>query len=490
LRSLETVLVAIIVLALGARVLRGSWMGSRLLGGLLALAFGAHLVFEGVRLPILPAYLAGLWCIGGLFGAAPAKPRRAGWRRALGWVGGVVTMALVAFPPALFPIFRLPTPPGPFPIGGTIFSLADESRREPFGPDSNAARHLVVRAWYPAAPGTGGRPMRYADPRELASPIISLLPEALTRQYRYVRTHTEYDADLADGVFPVLVFSHGYTSYLAQNTPQMEALASQGYLVFSIGHSHDATAVIHPDGRVATLDPEVIASLRGMIANQDSVMAVMGDRMAALERAKAPEERQAAFRAFAEMNPPRIARSAPVWAADTRHLLDQFRRADGPGGMGRFVGKLDTTRIGIFGMSFGGSNAGLVCSLDPRCKAGVNIDGQQFGDLINGSLATPFMIIASDPTIAIHRPIYDRLVGPGYLIKLVGTQHMGLTDLPYLAPWVFRTIGLTGTMPVARSEQLMTDYLTAFFDQYLKGKVSPLLAQTGSDDVVVESKNR
>lgn len=489
-RNMELILVVAVTIALLLRLVRGRWVGGRLLGGVVALAITIHLVVEGVRLPMAPAYLAALASIAGLFRDTLARPVRSRWRLVATWIGGLLTLALVALPPWLFPIFRLPTPAGPHPIGGTTFSLADESRREIFGPDSGSARHLLIRVWYPAVAGTGGRMMAYADPRELASPINPLIPPALARQYRYVTTHTRFDAELAAGPFPVLVFSHGYTGYVAQNTPQMEALASHGYVVFSIGHSFDASAVVHPDGRVTTLDPNLVKAMGDMASNPDSVLEAMTRRMDAITNAATPEARRAAFLSFTQSNPPRIVRSVPVWAADTRHLLDQFRRPDGPGGMGRFVGKLDTTRIGVFGMSFGGSNAGVVCLADTRCKAGINIDGQQFGEVIDDTLATPFMIIASDAAFPIHRPIYDRLVGPAYLLKLAGTQHIGLTDLPLLAPVLFRALGVTGSMPAERSEQIMTDYVTAFFDTHLKGVPSPLLAAPGSADLLIETKNR
>lgn len=491
-RNLELVLISLLIAAVLLRVATGGWVGGRLLGGAIAASIAAHLLLEGVRLPMVPAYAAALVSIAGLFGPARSAVTRSRWRVVLASIGGLAAAALVIVPPWLYPIFTLPAPSGPHPIGGTAFSLVDESRREPFGPDSTAPRSVVVRVWYPAAPNSTGRMVPYADPRELSSPIMPLIPPPLARQYRYVKTHTIYDAEIASGPFPVLIFSHGYTGYSAQNTPQVEDLASRGYVVFSIGHSYDATAVVHPDGRVAALDPGLIASMRGMVKNQDSVVAAMGAKMERITRAATPQDRQVAFLAFAKDNPARIVQSVPVWAADTKFLMDQFRRADGPGGMGRFVGKLDTTSIGVFGMSFGGSNAGVVCLTDRRCKAGINIDGQQFGDLINDSLTVPFMIMGSEAAFVVHRPIFDRLRGPAYLLKLAGTQHIGLTDLPYFAPVLLRRLGVTGTMPVQRSEELMTNYVGAFFDTYLKGQPSPLLLQdsTVPADLTLEAKNR
>jgi predicted dienelactone hydrolase len=293
----------------------------------------------------------------------------------------------------------------------------------------------------------------------------------------------------AEGKLPLLVFSHGYTGYSSQNTPQMEELASRGYAVFSISHSYDAAATVFPDGRVIPLDPGIIRGF-GAAAAPEAAKKTMA-ALAQLNHASTPEERHTAFREYMVTGLPRIEQSVPVWAGDTRFLLDYLERVQPDQPAGRFSGHLDFDRVGIFGMSFGGSNAGEVCLIDRRCKAGLNIDGQQYGPLIDDSLSVPFMILASETAYGVHRAIYDRFQGPAYLIRLRGTQHVGLTDLPYLGPILFRKLGLTGTMPVDRSEQLMTDYIVAFFDTYLRGKPSALLGEPNpGPDVEVLVKNR
>jgi hypothetical protein len=268
----------------------------------------------------------------------------------------------------------------------------------------------------------------------------------------------------------------------------MEDLAGRGYVVFSISHTHDAGGTVFPDGRIVGLDPAIMAMFSDMAGMQDSLAAAI----AALEKATTPEARQRAFRSFVRHNAPRIEASVPVWKADTRFLLDRLETL-GPGEPGgRFAGTLDLARIGILGMSFGGSNAGEVCRVDPRCKAGLNLDGQQFGPLVlEDSLTVPFMIISSSMALPIHRPAFDRLRGPGYLVHLRGTEHMGLTDVPLVSPRLFRWMGLTGTMPVDRSEALMTEYIGAFFDRYLRGLPAPVLtAPPARDDVEFLSNDR
>ena len=340
-------------------------------------------------------------------------------------------------------------------------------------------------------PGTTGRLVRYATTAEVASPLVKILSPVLVHQYRYVRTHTVADAPVAAAPerFPVLVFSHGYTGFPAQNTPQMEELASRGYVVLSLSHTYDAGATVFPDGRVVPLDPAVVRTL----VHPDPARADSTARaLAAVEAATTAEQRQAAFRDFTRFDPPRLEASVPVWSGDTRFVLDQLEQlAPGRPG-GELSGRLDLDRIGIFGMSFGGSNAGEVCRLDPRCKAGINIDGEQFGPLaLDDSLAVPYLIVASGTAMPIHRVLFEHLRGPAYLVQLVGTQHVGLTDMGYVAPNLFRWLGLIGTMPVDRTEQVLSDYIGAFFDTYLRGQPSALLTNTApAPDLIFRSVGR
>ena len=53
-----------------------------------------------------------------------------------------------------------------------------------------------------------------------------------------------------DAPLPVIFFSHGLISHLAQNTALMEHLASLGYVVVSIAHTYDAAPVLFPNGDV------------------------------------------------------------------------------------------------------------------------------------------------------------------------------------------------------------------------------------------------
>lgn len=495
-RRIEIVLLVALAAATLIQLAGGRlpWRAGRSWAAVLVAVLILHLLVEGPRIPMAGAYLlTGLIAIGAVMAPARKPGHGGGGRlRALGRV--VVSLgllALAATPAWLLPVIQLPAPGGPHRVGSTSFALSDPARSELFGPDPGGPRSIMVRAWYPARAGASGPLAPYALHRaELAGGILGLIRLAplVGGQLDYVRTHSILDAPLATpegSGWPVLVFSHGYTGFSAQNTPQMEDLASRGYVVFSISHTHDAGGTVFPDGRVVGLDPTILAMFGDLARFQDSVKAALEG----LRAATTPEERQAAFRVYARHNLPRIEASVPVWAGDTRFVLDHLERLEAGAPGGQFAGALDLDRVGVFGMSFGGSNAGEVCRQDRRCKAGVNMDGQQFGPLVlQDSLTMPFMILASSTALPIHRVTFDRLRGPGYLIELRGSEHLGLTDTPLVAPWLLRWMGLTGTMSPARLQALMTEYLGAFFDLYLRGQPAPVLtAPTPRDDVGFEA---
>ena len=100
--------------------------------------------------------------------------------------------------------------------------------------------------------------------------FLGIIPKFLSRQATLVKTHAILDAPPAEGQAPVLIFSHGYTGYIAQNTPQVEELASRGYVVASIGHTGEAAAVPFPDGRIIPIDSAVLdAQLAELKAQAD-----------------------------------------------------------------------------------------------------------------------------------------------------------------------------------------------------------------------------
>jgi hypothetical protein len=63
---------------------------------------------------------------------------------------------------------------------------------------------------------------------------------------------------------------------------------------------------------------------------------------------------------------------------------------------GKFAGRLDLGSVGLFGHSFGGATAAQACHEDARCKAGIDMDGNPFGSVIEEGLTQHFIYLLSD----------------------------------------------------------------------------------------------
>jgi predicted dienelactone hydrolase len=168
---------------------------------------------------------------------------------------------------------------------------------------------------------------------------------------------------------------------------------------------------------------------------------------------------------------PLRSQSVAEWSADTRATIDVLTTMNSGAGDSPFKGRLDLSRIAVTGMSYGGATAGEFCYQDTRCKAAINIDGGQYGTLIDDSLSVPLLIISSDDVHAVHIPVLDLTRGPTYLARVPATTHIGLTDISLQGP-VFRLLGMTGKLDPDRREEIMTGFMAAFLDKYLQGRTS------------------
>ena len=118
------------------------------------------------------------------------------------------------------------TQPGEYPVGVTTLQLDK-------GP--------LVEVWYPAVPGTTGT--ETYDVRDFTPDVIkAILTGDVPASYSYPAGR---DAAVADGEFPVVLFSHGFTGIRVQSSFLTSHLASYGMIVVSPEHpSRDLTNVL------------------------------------------------------------------------------------------------------------------------------------------------------------------------------------------------------------------------------------------------------
>jgi hypothetical protein len=186
---------------------------------------------------------------------------------------------------------------------------------------------------------------------------------------------------------------------------------------------------------------------------------------------------EALFRRYLEATPV-LNESLRIWTADTRFVLDELERANRGESQSPFDGRLNLARIGVFGMSLGGAAAGQVCSVDTRCKAGINIDGLQRGNLLGNPPTQPFMFMSSEfyfeSDRGVNAPVYERVQNDAYEVMVKGSRHLNFTDFYLISP-LLKMAGVLGSVEGERMQRIVNDYTLAFFNKHLKGESSPLL---------------
>ncbi len=78
-------------------------------------------------------------------------------------------------------------------------------------------------------------------------------------------------------------------------------------------------------------------------------------------------------------------------------VLNQIEKLNQSDKDNRFTGRMDTSRIGMFGHSYGGATAAQVLVEDSRVKAAINMDGTLYGENVPKSrVGKPFLIMNAE----------------------------------------------------------------------------------------------
>lgn len=350
-------------------------------------------------------------------------------------------------------VVRLPEPTGPHSVGTLEYAWMDTSREEWLTPEAGDWREVKVRLWYPAVTRPQAQPAPYFL-QPLEGELFATRGGLPAQVFGFVLAHSVRGAALAGGErFPVLLLSHGYGSVSALHSSVAEELASQGYVVAALSHPRGGGPLVFPDGRVVSDVVEISP-------------------------------------AKPELN----RRVQDLWTADARFVLDQLTRLDEADAQGRFTGRLDLTRVGMFGHSFGGSTSGEACRTDPRVKAGLNMDGTFFGDL-DGEVHVPFLVMNGEGASAdgSRARFFEHLRATGYDVSFQGAGHFSFTDLGLALPLLQQYLPRTnagdyqlGTLDGGRAVSLVTAYVLAFFDRHLRERPAPLLDGPSAQNPGVE----
>ncbi|MFE6857595.1 hypothetical protein [Nocardia sp. NPDC057668] len=357
-------------------------------------------------------------------------------------VAGAAAVTTAAPEPAVAAAVELtpPAPTGSHPVGVTEVHFVDAGRVDPW---AGGDRELMVQIWYPAEDSGSSEPAVWmpAGGREAQRDYLDGLGVP-ARSWRLGPSHSYPNRPARQGIgrFPVLLNSPGMTDTTGWSTAQAEDLASHGYVVVAMNHTHEAFAVHFPDGRVERT-----------VVPLDSPPEVLSDVL------------------------------LPNRVADTRFVLAELAdaAAGGPTAAAlpaELAANLDLTRVGMFGHSLGGSTTVQALHDEPGIRAGVNLDGPVLGSVADEGTDKPLLMLAGGRSPWYGQPgwepFWSNNIGVKLPIGIAGTEHMSFCDQQVILP-VLAAAGLLGAeaagdavgdIDARRSVDLQRTYLRTFFD--------------------------
>jgi len=373
-----------------------------------------------------------------------------GWLIAIVLIGGAYATASEQA--------TLPDPEqaGPYPVGVTTVLFEDHSRpmRWPKGP-----RPLLTDIWYPATDDTRDIPKQGLLDTYLAcvpKPLFAIIESLVDVDLKEFDKKTEFfarrEARVREGVFPLIVFSHGSAASRIQSIFWCEHMASHGYVVMAPDHTGNAI-ITFVDGKP-----------------------ILYDKTAQKEV------------------------SAKRRPQDVSFMIDVMDRMN-KGADSRFMGRIDMDHIGVAGHSFGGYTSVAAADSEPRVDAIAPMAGLW---VERTNYACPVLVLDAAEDRIIHkylrkqerdyksmRRYWEESKGPRYYVAFRNGGHFTFTEIFQFVPDFGDGIGtgerVTNGEPLDYAPMdvvypLINGYTTAFFGRYLKG-------QQGYDVYLSENHN-
>lgn len=263
------------------------------------------------------------------------------------------------------------------------------------------------------------------------------------------------------GEYPLVVFSHGAFGFSGSNHSTFMQLASNGYVVASIGHPYHAFVAQGANGKT-------------ILANADFINSVY-----AVNNMEDGPEKQKITDGWMELR-----------LADVNFVLDTITEqvnnglAEGP------FGSIALDKIGLMGHSLGGAAMAQIGRERQDVDAVIVLDGTMLGEVVgyeNGAEVlndTPYPIPLLNVYAQNH---YDTALPYGELyqnfyaanhavdsheVVMEGAGHLNFTDLPLFSPLLAEMLGV-GTIDARQGIETTNAIVLEFFNYALKGGPLP-----------------
>lgn len=365
--------------------------------------------------------------------------RRNRWRRR--WSAGIFGLLFAVLGSPLFAepcSGTAPPPTGPFPVSSWSRDFVDSAREETL--TEGGPRRYTVTFYYPASGAAAGL-QPYASGLEAEAIRTSWpIPEGFAA--RFCLPLAAKGSAVADGKFPMVVFSPGLSWSSVAYRSILIDLASRGYVVAAVTHPHATSLAVFHDG--STVDMSRWPKIDDEVERQ----AFLADYLA-------------------------------TWVADLEHLGRKAISGEAFEG-GPVADHVEMSRgMGLLGHSYGASAAAR--TLDGQTfRAALAMEGRYRGPQTPPVTPRgPLMhMIGGYNRIELEGNQYTPGTHPLYEVVVDGAWHASFSDLVLLYSataddeWHARH---HNELRPDRVIQIARSYAGAFFDAWLKGIDSPYL---------------
>ena len=341
---------------------------------------------------------------------------------------------------------------GTYAVGTEHFTVTDNTREEVLGPKCGP-RRLEVRLFYPVKIEATEDKERMELSAERVQALqkacfVKELPEGLVSPECYT------GVSQVEGKFPLVLYSHGYGSSCVEgNVLLCCELASNGYVVASIGHAYEAAICEFDDGSVALYDKEIKIQTGGIKSFFAQMKLVRMDAEA--------EEVYAYFDELQKKYMGFMLERLPEWGKDSLCVMEALKKSYGE--------RIDFSKgIGATGHSFGGAVAYWLCQHSEEITCGANIDGGVFGDYTGMVMKKPFLQIGSKMNRNFELKPLLNTVAPVRFETFEGVTHVGFTDAKFMYEQdSAKAKMVVGKMDGCEMHRRLADLHLEFFREYL-----------------------
>lgn len=314
----------------------------------------------------------------------------------------------------LFPQYEQPETTGSHKVATAKYTWTDNGRVEEFS-KSGENRVLTVEFWYP---------------------------------------------ENVDKTYPLVVFSHGAFGFAGSNYSTFAELASNGYVVASIGHTYHAFYTMDTNGKLTTVDT-------GFINKAIEISSV--------HDAKHEEEIYNITKEWMKLR-----------TADENFVIDTILGQCKNNTDDSLFSIINTEKIGLMGHSLGGASSAQIGRERDDIDAVIVLDGTMLGEEVgfeNNAVVlndTPYPIPLLNVYAEDHYTSSRELVGDAYNnfyatknavcayeTVFKNTGHLNFTDLPLFSPTLAKMLGV-GAIDERYCIEVMNKVVLEFFNSYLK----------------------